>query len=475
MTRRRIHLATPARATTALATSLVLGLGACAGGGAGGDPTGGTGTAAPTVDRPAGPTVTPTATATYPTDRVGAAMKWFVGQMNTDPVEPDLGERFTKEFTDQVPPEQLIVLLGELRLQGPWVTESVNTEGTDGVATLVSGQGLRFTLSMQLDDDGLIAGALINSAAKGERATTWEGVVQRAEQGAPQVAVIAGTVEPDGSLTPVFEKDADTPHPVGSAFKLYVLAAVAEKVAAGELTWEQKVTLEAGDKTLPSGTLQNEPDGTRLTVQDAATRMISISDNTATDLLMRVIGERAILDAAKRSGNDELRGITPFLSAKQMFWLSQSDAPEAKTAREQWRDASEQKRRELLAAVPMPGPGPEFDPTDVQWTNGIEWFVSARDLADAHIYLQKLSDSPTGAPVQQILTKNSGIAVDHWSRTAFKGGSNTGVIAMSFYARSGDGADAPRQVLVMLGRGNAPVDENTFVAATQDAAALLER
>lgn len=458
------------RLTAALTFALTLGLAGCSG--TPEAPATGTDTATQPVQA-ALPTVTPTATATYPADRVGTAMKWFVGQMNSDPVEADLGKRFTAEFTAQVPPEQLIVLLGELRMQGPWVSESVNTRGSDGVATLVSGQGLRFTLSMQLDDDGLISGALINSAAKGTPATSWEAVVERARLGAPQVAVLAGTVDTNGELTPAFEQDADTPRPVGSMFKLYVLAAVAEKVADGDLAWDRNVTLEAGDKTLPSGTLQNEPDGTQLTVQDAATRMISQSDNTATDLLMRVVGERAVLDAAKRAGNDHLDGITPFLTAKQMFWLMGSDSGEAKTAREQWAGAPEATRRELLAAVPTPGPGPQFDATAVQWQNGLEWFVSARDIVDAHVYLQKLSAAPSGAALQDILTANSGIPVTGWSRTAFKGGSNVGVIALSFYARAGDGDDAPRQVLVMMGRGDAPVDETTFVAATQDAAKLL--
>lgn len=460
---------------TVLAISLSLGLAACSGTP---DPAA-TGASDPTspsnasATQPAQPSVTPTATATYPTDRVGAAMKWFVGQMGSDPVEADLGKRFTSEFTEQMPPEQLIVLFGELRMQGPWVTENVNTQGSNGVATLVSGKGMRFTLSMQLDNDGLIAGALINSAAKGTPATTWQGVVERAELGAPEVSVLAGTVDTAGTLTPAFEQDADTPHPVGSMFKLFVLAAVAEKVAAGDLAWEQKLTLEAGDKTLPSGTLQNEPDGTQVTVQDAATRMISISDNTATDLLQRVVGEQAVLDAAKRAGNDHLDGITPFLTPKQMFWLSGGESAETKAARDQWRDASAEKRRELLAAVAMPEPGPTFDPNNVQWPNGIEWFVSARDIVDVHVYLQKLAAAPTGEPITAILTENSGIPVERWTSTAFKGGSNVGVIALSFYARAGEGENAPRQVLVMMGRGNAPVDENTFIAATQDAANLL--
>src|SRR5690606_39753601 len=48
--------------------------------------------------------------------------------------------------------------------------------------------------------------------------------------------------------------------------------------------------LEAGDVSLPTGILQEWPVGTPMTIQSLATLMISISDNTATDVLLRVAG-----------------------------------------------------------------------------------------------------------------------------------------------------------------------------------------
>lgn len=458
---------------------LVLALTACSAGTTGGDAATSTpgATAAPspatdTTGAPA-PSASPTATATYPATPVGAAMAWFVSQMGAAEVEADPTHRFTEEFLTQVPPEQVLVLFGELRPQGPWVTENVTADGNDGVATLVDGRGQRYTLSMQVDEEGKIAGALINSAAKGSPASTWEGVVERAKLGAPEVSVLAGRVGTDGALTPAFELDADTPRPVGSAFKLYVVAAVAEKVAAGELSWDQELTLAAEHKTLPSGDLQNEPDGTKISVRDAATKMIANSDNTASVLLQRTVGEQALLNAADRAGNDHPEGITPFLDPKQMFWLSYGTSDEARAARAEWKDASAERRRELLAAVPMPGPGPESVGGEAQWPNGIEWFISARDLVDAHVHLQRLASTTGGEPLTEILTANSGIQVEGWTETAFKGGSNSGVIAMTFLARAGEGDDAPRHTLITLGRGTEPLDQTTFIAATTDAAGLL--
>ena len=50
------------------------------------------------------------------------------------------------------------------------------------------------------------------------------------------------------------------------------------------------MTLTDDVKSLQSGELRYQPDGTTVSVQDAATKMISISDNTAPDLLARAVG-----------------------------------------------------------------------------------------------------------------------------------------------------------------------------------------
>jgi len=57
---------------------------------------------------------------------------------------------------------------------------------------------------------------------------------------------------------------------VGSAFKLAVLAAVRQHVAARRLSWTQVVTLLTADKSLPSGILQDRPVGTRFPLAEVA-------------------------------------------------------------------------------------------------------------------------------------------------------------------------------------------------------------
>ncbi|WP_226343758.1 serine hydrolase [Agilicoccus flavus] len=421
----------------------------------------------------AAPSATPTATATFPASVIGRRMRWFVGQMSTDPVAGDLATYFDSTFTQQVPPTQLLVMLGQLRTQGPWTVENVTSDGDSGVATLVSARGGRFTLSMTVTKAGLIDGALLRTVAAGSAATSWSGVDARLKQAAPDASVLAVTLDAAGRPTVVHRSGSQEAQPVASIFKLYVLAAVAEQVAAGSLAWDRQLTLTAADVSLPSGDLRNSPPGTKITVRDAAQKMIAASDNTAADLLLRTVGEPAVLAAATRAGNDHPEGITPFLSTRQMFWLAWDGSDAAKAARAGWKDADAAQRRRLLSAVSITGPGPASQDDAAHWSEGIEWFATPDDVVEAHVRLQRLAAAPAGAPLREILSKNGGVEVPGWSYQAFKGGSDTGVLGMSFYGEVGRGANARRQALVVLGRGTSALDEATFVAATTDAAKLL--
>ncbi|MGH3759137.1 hypothetical protein [Actinophytocola sp.] len=54
---------------------------------------------------------------------------------------------------------------------------------------------------------------------------------------------------------------------MGSAFKLYVLGAVAE----GRPSWDRELAIREDRKSLPSGAPQDEPPGTRSPLRDDAT------------------------------------------------------------------------------------------------------------------------------------------------------------------------------------------------------------
>ena len=77
-----------------------------------------------------------------------------------------------------------------------------------------------------------------------------------------------------------------------------------EEVEAGRRAWDEVVRLEEAWKSLPSGLLQGWPEGSPLTLHTLAALMISLSDNTATDALIALLG-RERLEALRK---EEERG-----------------------------------------------------------------------------------------------------------------------------------------------------------------------
>lgn len=77
---------------------------------------------------------------------------------------------------------------------------------------------------------------------------------------------------------------------VGSTFKAFVAAEYARQVATGTLDPDMRVTIQAEDRVDSSDMLDQLLDGATIPLQEAANAMIAVSDNTATDLMMRAVG-----------------------------------------------------------------------------------------------------------------------------------------------------------------------------------------
>lgn len=218
----------------------------------------------------------------------------------------------------------------------------------------------------------------------------------------------------------------DTAMPLGSAFKLWVLAEAARQVAAGRRRWADVVPL--GAPSLPSGVTQGWPRGTPMTLQSLATLMVSISDNTATDTLVTVLGRDAVDAQARASG-----GSTPVLTTHEAFVLKGDPALAAR-----WRAAATvAAKRALLAGADRRPLDPGLFGAAPLATDSVEWFASGRATAGL---LARLKAMP--APVRDILSVNHGANPATTARFAylgFKGGSEPGVLSLNFLARTRDG------------------------------------
>ncbi len=83
-----------------------------------------------------------------------------------------------------------------------------------------------------------------------------------------------------------------TPHPMetASVIKLPIMITAMQQVEDGVLDLDQAVTLEPSDTVSGSGILQNLSLGLQLSLRDVMMLMITVSDNTATNMVVRLVG-----------------------------------------------------------------------------------------------------------------------------------------------------------------------------------------
>jgi beta-lactamase class A len=105
---------------------------------------------------------------------------------------------------------------------------------------------------------------------------------------------------------------ADQPVCTASVHKLCVLVTLHELAAAGELDLTEQVECPPAGRTPGPTGLAAMLDPVRLSLRDAAYLMMSVSDNTAADLLLRRVGLDAVNRTAARLGLTRTRAVYGF-------------------------------------------------------------------------------------------------------------------------------------------------------------------
>lgn len=237
-------------------------------------------------------------------------------------------------------------------------------------------------------------------------------------------------------------REAERPLGVGSAFKMLVLREYVAAIAAGRLRAETVVALQPGWKAPGSGMIGAWADGTPVALGTLATMMISISDNTATDALMNLIG-RPALDAVVPARN------RPLMTTRELHLLRLHRDPEALA---RWRTGDAVARGAVLAALP---PGRALAAV---WgetlAHDIDYLFTARELC---ALIEAVGDRPE-------MRANPGPAAAlGWDWSAYKGGStDTSINATLLVGK------ASRRVCVAATVNVTPhIDRARFMAAVR--------
>ncbi|MFM7376843.1 MAG: serine hydrolase [Erythrobacter sp.] len=284
------------------------------------------------------------------------------------------------------------------------------------------------------------------------------------EQIAADLAALPGSVNawfgPLGGA-PVISRNVDTPLALGSAVKLYILAALAEDVKAGRRKWADVVPLT--EKSYPSGQLQNWPKGVPVTLHTLASLMISVSDNTATDQLIAVLGKDRILKLMRDSGHSDPGANDPFLTTRELFVLKTM----SRETLDQWINGQPAER--VVLEVLLTAEDPSLDQVNAAFGNGpkaldIEWFASPADLARLFAHMRKTAD-PRTFDILAINPSATDAIKANWRTIGFKGGSEPGVLNLTWLLTD----TAGRDWVLTLGWNNrqAVVDEGKLEAIAQ--------
>jgi beta-lactamase class A len=110
---------------------------------------------------------------------------------------------------------------------------------------------------------------------------------------------------------------ADDRFPMASCFKIPVMVEVLRRVDAGALRLDDRVTLTEADKS-PGSTLIHCHEGLRPSVRDLLYLMITLSDNTATDMLWRLVGLASVNETMRALG---LESIDCFMPNREYFLI----------------------------------------------------------------------------------------------------------------------------------------------------------
>jgi beta-lactamase class A len=396
-------------------------------------------------------------------------LAWVIQTLNgtTAPSAAVLRQHFTPSFLKAVPPAKVIDGLVSIAPGGPFrVTAILARHGTQGLQARVEGEkgaSIRVSIHVAADRGHRIDGLLFEPIAP--EIKTWQGVDAQLRKLASSASLYAGT----GGGTAIHGFHASRAGAIGSAFKLYVLGALADAVEARTASWTEELAIHGDWKSLPSGDMRNAPDGKRFTLRHYAGQMISVSDNTAADHLIHRLGRDAVEAELGLLGNSVAARNEPFLTTRELFALKLV-APTA--LRTEFAAAGPAGRRSLLPRVDALGlrsalTAPWAKPIDI---DTIEWFASPRDLAHAIAPLAR--DSAT---VRSILAINPGVQLDPktWSYVGYKGGSEIGVLSFTWYLVRHDGKAFTLSIVLNDGRHD--IDLTTAVGVAQAAVGLLAK
>lgn len=377
---------------------------------------------APSPASPADPGGVTISTTTPP----GLRAKQTMDMLNSDwPIGP-VGVA-TLAAPDKV--DQVVTTMESLWWDRPFQLDDVDIRAGAATLHLTTSYGARQDIRLRTDDNGMVN--LFKPSTEAPPIRSWRDVDAVLKRTGARYSYQASRIE-GGHCERVAGTNTGQSLPLASIFKLYVLLAVANEVKAGNVSWDDPLTITGRAKAVGSSGLEELPDGAHVSVRRAAEKMIATSDNMATDLLIGKVGTRAVEQALVAAGHHDPASMTPFPTMYELFSVGWGKPD----LREQWQHGSSQERAKLLRQAESrpyePDPVRAHDPASAY---GAEWYGSAEDICRVHVALQAGAVGKA-APVREIMSAVRGIDLprSEWPYIGSKAGGLPGDLTFSWYA-----------------------------------------
>lgn len=345
---------------------------------------------------------------------------------------------FNAAFRAQVPDAQIQSVVQQLTTQYGAARGLEGIEPVSAQAGIIHLRYARAIVHMQLTVEPaapyLVSGLLLAGADM--TGDTMAAVLGELRQLPGQVNFAVARLG-DNAPTLLNSIEADRPLATGSTFKLFILGELSRQVQAGQRHWSDVVNVDRS--SIGGGTVAGFPRGAPITLHTLASLMISISDNSATDILLHVVGRENVERMMAAMGVRDPARNRPLLSTLELGLVKAAPA----NAFALWQQADEATRRQLLAN--------DYAATDASRINAalfagnpvridtVEWFASASDFVRVMDWLRRHADDTA----KGILAISGGLPPQPLSSlryAGFKGGSEPGVANLTYLVQTRSGA-----------------------------------
>ncbi len=285
-------------------------------------------------------------------------------------------------------------------------------------------------------------------------------------------AVLFAQLSADGPQ-PLFAVNASERFAIGSSFKLFILGELIDEVNDHRRWIDNTMRLQADFVGPPSSELADWPLGSPVTLNTLAIKMISISDNTATDHLLHLLGRENVEQQQAAMGHTQPQWNRPFLFTREMTMIRDKAAAGREA---EYAKLDEAGRRKFLATEIAGLHDYEKLDFDTGAYEVAEWFATTEDMARALNWI-RLNTEPgkPAAPLREVLTLDAKLKINRetWPFVGFKGGSEDQLLAGNWLLRHKNGNWYSFQVF-----WNSPdekLEVETMIATVQKLFDLLEQ